>query len=774
MDDPMDIARPDFPIVVDDDPVALADTAKPAFSVLVSADRTTGTTSTTFNLTANVSSNDNAVESFTWRVNEGDPVASDAAAQLNFDEPGDYQVSVTVEDDSGQSVTDGVQLTVFDAESTSEDVTSQVTPDAGMPGTSVQIQSSSLNDPAILVEVMVHDGDPVEAFRPALGVANFMVPLDAADGLNAATEVMVTLIIDGALGESFAFTLSPLPALTDAPGALTRQWLESGSGILAGAQEDLFDAMAGLEADLTGEEIAFLQALLHYASVHFELVSDALLPLLDELDNDALTLLDHGLLANGVTSDSASQLILQAKSTRAGKNAKDLVVDQLCTFHDVIDDVLAFTNAVSKGALITPLAQLARSGAPLPPAVIAAANIAVDIGIVGDLLHELVKYVPRVGDSLDVQASPEQLMTESDKAVITIEATLITRVDPCEGGTAELLAMLISEATQRIFLNVPFAKMAFLAKNRTFFLRGDARLPITPANIQQFDSYFTKTLNTIAKAAVEATGVTIVFNDVRSKICALDDRRMVKLQPDTSVLTRSPSNAGTLLNLQDESVDFFCTLNDVGTVTFNVSRPCGIKGRVLTGQAQVNCFGETCMEDAIGSLEVTVIPGTVGVNDSFCTNIKESGFENRSAFIHVRNTHPTRTIRWAGVSYIESDKQDLPKGPCSEANLLPNQTLQDCLDSTGAGCDGPHGFIGPGEDESFDPIFTCLREGIYPGNGTCGDQELETETGTYIIQAVFCDDFDRQMPFCDAVNSFMKRQGEPSPLWSHREITECP
>lgn len=770
-DDTTDIPTPDFPIMVAAEPPALASTSKSAFVVTVSTDRSSGTTGTVFNLTADVSGSGAAISTYAWSVDEDDSFAADASTMISFDQPGDYLVNVTVENADGQSATDGILLTVFDPSTPTQSVTSAITPTSGTPGTFVRIQSDSLNDPAGLAEVMVDGIGPVEVFRPEPGVANFIIPPDAADGLFTATDVSITLLIDSLAAETFSFSLSPLPALAGAPGEVTREWLESGEALLADTQTDLFGAMAGLDAGLTAEEIAFLQALLHYASVQFGQVSEVLLPLMDELDSETLTLIDQGLIANGVDPDAAKRLILTVKQRRTAKNAKDVVIDELCTFHEVLDDVLRFIDAVSKGALATPLLQLPLAGTPLGPPLLAFANIAVDLGIVGDLLRELKRHVPRVDESLTVRADPTFLTSESEKAVITVEATLITQSDICNNAPADILAAMIAQATERILLNVPLARMAYLIKNRTFYLR-DPGIGTSIQSIQQFDNYLTQTINTIAKGALEASAVGLVFSQVRTKVCALDDRRTLRLQPDPSILTRSPPNAGTLLNLQDETIDFYCTLNDQGKVTITARRECGIKGNVPTGQVEITCFGEECTEDASQYLDVEILLDQVQTRDNVCKNVSET-LETRIAAITLINTHPTRTIRVAGVMITESDKRDLPRGPCEDPGNFPS--VDACVEGLVGGCSLFASFLQPGQ-RSFTAKYNCKQERLYPGSGACGEMELETETSFWFFHAVFCDDEETaQENFCPNVHDRMLRFGfDSSNLWPVVRDETCP
>lgn len=192
---------------------------------------------------------------------------------------------------------------------------------------------------------------------------------------------------------------------------------------------------------------------------------------------------------------------------------------------------------------------------------------------------------------------------------------------------------------------------------------------------------------------------------------------------------------------------------------------------------------ETCDEDASGSVVLNInttdrfdVPAT-------CLNISEF-LVRQDATISVTNTHATRTIKIAAIRYTESDKQDLPRGSCEGDNLLSGQTVEECINSTVGGCDhalsGPttgfSSFLLPGET-SLEVPYICSSELTFPGSGPCGEQEIETRTENWIIQAVFCNNAAAaEANFCSVLDPIMKEQGLPgsAEVWTPVENNGCP
>lgn len=201
----------------------------------------------------------------------------------------------------------------------------------------------------------------------------------------------------------------------------------------------------------------------------------------------------------------------------------------------------------------------------------------------------------------------------------------------------------------------------------------------------------------------------------------------------------------------------------------------------VTGAGTTAC--ETCTEDASGSIVVNVTMTDQFDVPATCLNLSEF-LVRKDATISVTNTHATRTIKIAAIVYAESDKQDLPRGACEGDNLLPGQTVEECINSTVGGCDhalsGPttgfSSFLLPGET-SLEVPYICSNQFTFPGSGPCGEQELETRTENWIVQAVFCDNAAAaEANFCSVVDPIMKAQGMPgnSDTWTPVERNGCP
>ena len=743
----------------------LSDTEKPAFVVLVQANRASGVPGTIFEVSAEVTMSNTPIATYRWSTDGGEFATGTASREFTFAEAGNHIVEVTAENAQGEQVVAGTLVSVFAADATPDERDSEIIPTTGQAGTFVQIRSSVLNDPAAHFEVAVGASARVEPFRPELGLANLLVPFDAADDLSEPTNVDVRLYADGALVETFAFVLSSAVDVPGVPGVVTRRWLEEGAQVLASIEGDLVNALTDLDADLTMEEQALVQALLQLAVARFEQVRAVVLPLLDDLDASRLTALDQILTANGVGPS-----LLDLPRDGAGGAAGDELIDLLCHVHEVMDELRSFISNVSSAANALPFLGLAVGGAAITPALIGMAKVVSDLGLVGDVLTEIQKLVPRVQDTLEVVVSPRQLPNEREKATVRVFASLLTKADICRDSIGRLIQEIAKNLATRLIRRVPLPGLAYFVEQRAGSLGG------AHAGLEtELQDFLRDAIQKVADALISAAGIDKLLKQARVKICALNDRNRVPLEPREELLRTSPGGAGTFLNQQEETIDFFCSLNTKGRVVITAERECGVAGggrsrRKLKGQVDITCNKEPCTENALGSLETiqNFLPPAPRVSP--CLSIQET-LDFQVVEVEFRNTHPSRTIAVASVAVFESDKQDLPRGHCEDLRL------DLCIDQTAAGCNSPPGlFLQPGEVSFLPYTFECRREFLFPPSGMCGDLEIETVTGFLIVQAVFCDDFDTaRRAFCPLVDPFMVGSSEASPALPSLEVRPiCP
>ncbi|MEM7137841.1 MAG: hypothetical protein AAF500_14750 [Myxococcota bacterium] len=188
-----------------------------------------------------------------------------------------------------------------------------------------------------------------------------------------------------------------------------------------------------------------------------------------------------------------------------------------------------------------------------------------------------------------------------------------------------------------------------------------------------------------------------------------------------------------------------------------------------------------CTEDAFDSILVEVTPTDSFDVPSTCPNITET-LIRQDATVSVTNTSTTRGIRLGATVVRASDQQTLENG--CEANALPGQTVEECIQMTAAGCEGPLAgpstgaglILLPGETTEVVP-FTCRNQFIFQppnSNGTCGDALLENVTETWIVQGVYCEPGESADAFCEDIAQTQIRFGQPSSTYQARMSESCP
>ncbi len=778
----------------DPEPPALFEVDVPAFAVIVSADRGIGVPGTPFKLDAAIAANASTASSFSWSINGGSSASSDPSPEFTFDEPGDYLVDVSVQNDQGTAVTDGVLIKVFEPGQTAA-TTAQISPASGMPSTFVQIKSPALDDPQASIQVMVAEGDPFEPFRPELGTANLLIPLDAADNITGPVAIQIKLLADGALVDTFDFSLSPPPTLIDPPGMIVTTALGIGPDLLAEAEDNLVEFLSGIEADLLPEEQALVQAFLRFPKARYEQVRDAFAPLMGGMDASTRTIVDQAMIANGITLADLEDLAPQSKAFRFAKNSNDELIDNLCKFHDLVDRIQVIAKGLSYAAQVLNAVGVATAGTPAGLPTIAAANVIGELTRAAKFLMLLSDLVPRVSDDLLVTAIPNVLMLDSDKAIVQVKARL-TKSDGCQrANTANSLIDFAADEIAKLLAEDLVDRIA----SRTFGRQNFRRTLRTSRNdsaavdeaINQIKRFLAAIVADIIKANEDVFVLDALIKPIIDKICATRDSDTLELQPEEMILTQSPDNVGRFLNLQEESIDFFCNPNSPRSVTIKVERECGLTvfgqsgARKLTGETTITCGLESCMEDASGSIDVQVIRTEFHDNPStFCLNVAET-LKRQDAILQIKNMHTTRTVKIAAVSYATSDRRLIVRGPCNVGNLPAGQTEKECIESTAAGCDhalsGPSvgfsSFLLPGETTLPVP-FICEQEFIFSppmGDITCVDDLLETVEESWVIQAVFCDNNENAEQFCTQMDTSMKKFGQGGNVntWLPKETEGC-
>lgn len=754
------------------DPIPLTFTGTPAFGVALSADRTSGSPGTVFTVTAHVSAGI-SVSNIQWLVAgtiDASNIASSAA--FTFATPGDQIVTAMVTDDRGRQVSDGILLKVFDPAVAPTDRTTAITPSAGMPGTIVHIESNVLNDAGAQIQVRVGNADPFEPFRPELGAATFIVPLTAADGFTQATDVTIHVLADGVDAAQFGFTLSPLPALSGPPGHLTRQWFENASMLFDDAGSKLDDMLSGLNYTLSAAQNALLKSLLRLAESRFDQVRALLLPQLDQLDPTSLAVLDQVLVANGLADPIPPSASTTSKSIRSNKNAQDRILDLIIQFHDVTAALRTLVNSANSGAaLLTTLSAASGTSIALTGALLGTAGLMAELGLAADLISQLDALLPHVLPELEVGINPNRLK-DQEKAVIQIVAHLDRDPAICNGSNTRLIDDFSRQSALRLLNSFGLARLAVLA--------GISDPVLGAATAQAIYNYLRDSINQLANAAVQVGDIDGTLDSIKGVLCNLENRRDLHLQPEPGIVTLHPSSGGNLLNLQDDTIDFYCQRNP-GKISISVRREAGLSNatgpsHVLIGETSVTCVQGDCTENALSSLTFRAVRRQNLVDDSPCTIVKPT-LETRTMDVFFKNNDPQRRVAVAAVVLYDLQRGGVKvpqPAPCSDPNSF-YSTMDECLDRETQGCGTAAGlFLEPSIEGVIPITYNCKHERLNQ-SGACGDAELETLVGHVYVQAVFCEDFDdAQENFCSEVHPSMLINGEPWSQLPAVDLTDCP
>lgn len=707
---------------------------------------------TVFHLTVEVDAAAAPIQSYAWQVNGVPWNAQGSAIELAFDHPGDVAVDVVVTDQNGGSATDGLLLKVFDPAGQPVSRTATIAPTSGMPGTAVQLQSNALNAAGVLATVKIGNGIPFEPYRPELGVANFQIPSEAADGLQGATPTTITLLIDGQTAATFPFTLSPTPASPDPPGTIVTSFLTTGPSAVADAEADLVDILATLEPRLPVEQRVLLLALLRFARDRFAQVRDQLLPILGTLDAQSLTLLDQGLLANGVGGD-VKATFLRTPARPGARNADDTLIDRLCLFHARLRELRRAVDANDWAALYNSYYYRARETLSRAPVARSILSLATDLGVMSDLFAELDAMVPEVRDELQVTATPGFLETESERAVVRIRALLSPREDVCGRTNVQVYKELADRAAERLTSVPTFSGLARAILDSTFYVPYGSR-----DSSEQFESiggllsYVRQVLQDFTFIVVQGPGLDALLDLIRGRLCQVNQSAGLLLEPQSALLSLDPVGSGSFENPREESIDFACAHGTNATVTLKVDRPCGaaIAGgaQQLHGETDIGCGAENCAEDASAAIQTIVTEKQfLDGGTHVCENTPFPSFPvvTRTAAVRYKNVHPSRTVAVSFVVVDHANAAAFDNPPCS-----------------GSQCDNVLGrcfvFLQPGET-SPEIVYNCdvsSVSSLQNGSNPCVSGHVESD-GETIAQAAFCTyDSPGKNVFCEDAGRFLQ------------------
>lgn len=628
-------------------PYPLNHTAVPPFVVGIEADRTSGTPGTKFLFTAQSTA---AGVTFSWRTDDG-TTADGASADFSFSTPGLKGIHLTGIDGAGRTAKAVMSVMVFDPAATAPTITPGVIPSSGIPGTLIQIFSNSLLDPAANVLIDVDSLISIQPFRPALGQANTIIPTSLTAGLTAPRTIKVRVKSGPQTLDEFNFQLNPPAPFSGPPGAHTRSAFQAMRKQAQSMAASVTDAVAF--ADPSSEEQAVLLGMAKIAAANLVAITDAIGPLLDQLDADTLARLDLLLAANGITEDFLKNAPMRVKSPRAARLVGDEIIDFCCIFHEAATLVDTVGNAMEVAAPFIAIGALAAG--PAGATAAAVANACISAGIASDIAALLRKIVPTVEDSLIVSVSPNTILS-GQSATVELRARLKLEYDPCADLLDKLLGELAKIAAKKILGKVSTNGVLADAIRRSKYYDG-----FQDEVMQGFSDYVENVVSALANSVMKLSGINNTFKQFTGKFCNLKDRFTPQIQASPELLSTDPVFAGTFTASEDNA-KFTCA----GThpfLTIKARRRCGVT-KVLTGDVAVHCQG--ICEDGLAFLG----PNPAGLEGNCDFG---NCYFNRP--FNLTNTHPSRIL----IVMIQEDTENGGSGQHSYGvdtrTLHPGQTI---------------------------------------------------------------------------------------------------
>lgn len=639
------------------------------FVIDISADRTTGVVGTTFVLTAAVQGAAEPLQIFEWQA-DNETTSTQPQFSVSFDQPGHHTVRLAVRDAQGRDSTRDILLTVFDPAAAPASVPSTIQPTAGYPGTIVQITSSNLLSAGGVATMRVGGSAGIETYRPLLGQASFVIPLNAADGLAAQSSISIQLLINGQVVEAFPFVISPLPVVSSPPGELTRSAL---ADIIAVA-DDLAVRLpeAFKNQGLDAEELAVLLGLVSAGADTLATVRDEVGPLLDQMNPDSLAMLDRLGAANGLIEavDRLKQYRQRAKvGGRAARTPGDDLLDTVAALADAREVLKQVSNAVQYAAWVFNAFGIFTGGAA--PVALSYAAVLSSVGNALDLVDMVMELIPKIQDQLDV--SPDPTTVEGDGfSNVEVRARLVFSYDPCAKLTETILAELAARFAQRLLQKYPPGPWASMAYQN---MPADARQEMArqlqpfatwnplptyhgmpnpprpdnyPLPLQRLIAEFLeKQVEKYAHAVTKLARIDTIFDKIFQKACHFNfDYYRPLLGSDTYQMTVDPPSVGTLTFNPTNAV-FRCS-TEHGAAILRAERKVGkMPERTLRGQANIRC-GDTC-EEGLGYLATNSVDTQVNCNSGGCVGNHE---------FTLRNMHPDRYL----VVCVMEDAENVTTG----------------------------------------------------------------------------------------------------------------
>ena len=225
---------------------------------------------------------------------------------------------------------------------------------------------------------------------------------------------------------------------------------------------------------------------------------------------------------------------------------------------------------------------------------------------------------------------------------------------------------------------------------------------------------------------------------------------------------------------QGDNVHFTCGSGFTGTAAIRAAYPCG--ARQLQGSVEVTCGEETCSEDALQFVTMSLETVQLLQGEFFqCASpgAPQPPFQpfSHTAGLRLTNRHPSRTIAVNLATIRDSNDPASRTQPCQGAQC--DQILGPCF-----------AFLAPSPDPASPPPFATSPQLVYdceqvedsplpPGTNLCNDPPIHS-TGRVIVQATFCTpESPARDAFCDA-GKVVLQQLAPHASFPARQVNECP
>ena len=541
----------------------------------------------------------------------------------------------------------------------------------GGPGKFVHLISHRLMDPGARVELEV-GGVPVRtAHRPALGYANFFVPLDPAP---AAGVTEVVLKLDGQSVARYPFEVEAAASVPDEPLAEILEAMQ-----LAGALRAQLPATVGALVDASGgvaEERALLVAVTQSSVDLLADVGRQLQILMQELRPEVRRLLRIAMDSNGLQPALAElRSVGSGSALRAGLVGENFL-PLLCRFERIKAAVGPIDKVIQAGCDALILAATACSIIPGPwvPACVSALLGLVSVCAIAAApaaaIAAVDDFIPDPPDRLLVKTEPGASPTEPTR--IRVELPTVGLAGVCRHAGGSIKDWIVKKARVLLLRRSPGLRQLFTVL-RT--LAGKDRRSVMRRLLDAIE----RTIDDALGRAVSGSDLERWLQSFATKVCDVW-RGGLPLAPALCQLSMEPDVGSLQLGGSGDPIALWqCGTNSPAPrTTLTVKRD--VCGQVVEGTATLAC----------GFQDVTFVFGDNGSLNDDIFELRVNGRVEKTSSVPSRRL--TKTLKLAagehtvqlvgraapdniGTYYLQVIGAQVKSGPpLSGTDLVPSVT----------------------------------------------------------------------------------------------------